>query len=241
VTKVDDYRAQLRHTEDWEPYLRAESRLPGPRGNLELAEAVSLEGDASLFARLRDENAPDAAPENTPECFLAFCGVLGLGADGPDALPELREWAADPRWRVRESVAMAVQRIADTRPAEAVRAMRDWARGSRLEQRAAVAALCEPRLLRDESTAQAALEVLDQITASLAEPSRDEGEKALRKALSYGWSVAVVARPDPGRDMMERWIADGDAGTRRIMRENLRKARLARLDGEWVQRQLARI
>ena len=142
---------------------------------------------------------------------------------------------------------MAVQRIADTRPAEAVQAMREWARGTRLEQRAAVAALCEPRLLRDEATAQATLEVLDEVTASLAARSggarvaADEGEKALRKALSYGWSVAVVARPDPGRDLMERWIADGDAGARRIMRENLRKARLARLDGEWVQRQLARI
>jgi hypothetical protein len=241
VTKVADYRATLRQLNDWEPYLRAESRLPGPRGNLELAEAVSLEGDRDLFARLRDDHGPDVAPENTPECFLAFCGVLGLGADGPAALPELRRWAADPRWRVREAVAMAVQRIADTRPAEAVEAMRDWARGSRLEQRAAVAALCEPRLLRDEATARAALEVLDEVTASLGAPSRDDDERALRKALSYGWSVAVVGRPDPGRDLMERWIADGDAGTRRIMRENLRKARLARLDGEWVQRQLARI
>jgi hypothetical protein len=53
--------------------------------------------------------------------------------------------------------------------------------------------------------------------------------------------VAVAARPDRGRDLMKRWIADGDAGTRRIMRKNLRKARLARLDGEWVERRLARI
>jgi hypothetical protein len=224
VSKVDDYRRTLRELEDWEPYLRAESRLPGPRANLELAHAAALEGDPERLAELRESDHE----------FLVMCGVMGL-----DDFDELRRWANDPRWRVREAVAMAVQRIGG--PA-AVEHMREWARGTRLEQRAAVAALCEPPLLRDEEIARAALEVLDEVTASMADRSDDgEGEKALRKALSYGWSVAVVARPDPGRELMERWIGDGDAGTRRIMRENLRKARLARLDGEWVERQLARI
>ena len=231
VTKVDDYRGTLRATEDWEPYLTAESRLPGPRANLELAHAAALEGSAEQLARLRSSH----------DEFLVMCGIMGL-----DDFEELRRWANDPRWRVREAVAMAVQRIGG--PA-AVEHMREWARGTRLEQRAAVAALCEPPLLRDHETAQAALEVLDEVTASLAAHGDRKGtaggdragEQALRKALAYGWSVAVVARPDPGRELMERWIADGDAGTRRIMRENLRKARLARLDGEWVQRQLARI
>jgi hypothetical protein len=221
VTKVDDYRRTLRERHDWEPYLIAESRLPGPRANLELAQAAALEGDPERLAHLRDSN----------DEFLVMCGVMGL-----DDFGELRRWSNDPRWRVREAVAMAVQRIGG--PA-AVGHMRDWARGTRLEQRASVAALCEPPLLRDEAIADAALEILDEVTASLAADRGDD--KALRKALSYGWSVAVAARPDPGRALMERWIADGDAGTRRIMRENLRKARLVRLDGEWVERQLARI
>jgi hypothetical protein len=221
VTKIEAYRETLRELRDWEPYLRAESRLPGPRANLELAHAAALEGSATQLARLRESDHE----------FLVMCGVMGL-----DDFAELRRWANDPRWRVREAVAMAVQRIGG---AAAVAHMREWARGTRLEQRAAVAALCEPPLLRDEATARATLEVLDEVTASLAEDRGDD--KALRKALAYGWSVAVTARPDPGRDLMERWIANGDAATRRIMRENLRKARLARLDGEWVQRQLARI
>jgi hypothetical protein len=221
VTKVEDYRRTLQQLEDWEPYLIAESRLPGPRANLELAHAAALEGSAERLARLRESDHE----------FLVMCGVMGL-----DDFGELKRWANDPRWRVREAVAMAVQRIGG--PA-AVEHMREWAGGTRLEQRAAVAALCEPPLLRDEATARAALEVLDEVTASLAEDRG--GDEALRKALSYGWSVAVAARPDPGRALMERWIADGDAGTRRIMRENLRKARLVRLDGEWVERQLARI
>jgi hypothetical protein len=225
VTRVDDYRAVLHDLDgDWEPYLIAESRLPGPRANLELAHAAALEGDPARLARLR----------NSDHEFAVMCGVMGL-----DDFAELRRWANDPRWRVREAVAMAVQRIGGD---AAVEHMRAWAKGTRLEQRAAVAALCEPPLLADEHVARAALEVLEEVTASLAACGDDPaGEKALRKALAYGWSVAVVALPDPGRALMERWIADGDAGTRRIMRENLRKARLARVDGEWVERQLARI
>lgn len=239
MSRIDDYRATLRELEVWEPFLLAESRLPGPRGNLELAHAVALEGSAPLFAALR-EHGPDVAPENTPQAFLAFCGVLGLGRQVADAAApaELRGWASDPRWRVREAVAMALQTLGDADPARLVATMREWAHGSRLEQRAAVAALCEPRLL-DEPTARATVAILDEVTASLAEPRGDDA--VLRKALSYGWSVAVCALPDPGRAAMERWIAEGDAVVRRIMRDNLRKARLARLDREWVDRQLARL
>ena len=176
---------------------------------------MSLEGDRDLFTRLRADNGPDTAPENTPECFLAFCGVLGLGADGPDALPQLRRWANDPRWRVREAVAMAVQRIADTRPAEAVRAMRDWARGTRLEQRAAVAALCEPRLLRDEATARAALEVLDEVTASLATGSGDGAASpstgsGARAAPPEAGSGDRAASPETGSGDVRSADRDGD-------------------------------
>jgi hypothetical protein len=45
VTKVERYRETLRELDDWEPHLLAESRLPGPRANLELVQAVGEEGD----------------------------------------------------------------------------------------------------------------------------------------------------------------------------------------------------
>jgi hypothetical protein len=48
--------------------------------------------------------------------------------------------------------------------------MTDWARGNPLEQRAAAAALCEPRLLREPEHAAAVLRILDEITARLARP-----------------------------------------------------------------------
>ena len=81
MTSIETYRAALRDlpAADWEPYLLAHSNLPGPRGNLELAQAVADLGTEAQFRRWSGLG-PDVAPENTPACFLAFCGVVGLGA-----------------------------------------------------------------------------------------------------------------------------------------------------------------
>ena len=84
MSKVSDYRNELRGLDDWEPYLRDHSGLPGPRGNLELAHAVAQEGagipgGADRFLRWAALTS-DVAPENTPAGYVAFCGVLGLGA-----------------------------------------------------------------------------------------------------------------------------------------------------------------
>ncbi|MDR7418810.1 MAG: hypothetical protein QN178_07850 [Armatimonadota bacterium] len=70
-------------------YRAAHSRLPGPRGNLELAHALAdiaagCRGNRLAWiwttnlewTRLEER----AAPENTPEAFLPFCGALVLGA-----------------------------------------------------------------------------------------------------------------------------------------------------------------
>ena len=81
MTKLAEYRAALTAlpAADWESYLLAHSNLPGPRGNLELAQAAADVGDEAQFRRW-SSLGPDLAPENTPGCFLAFCGVVGLGA-----------------------------------------------------------------------------------------------------------------------------------------------------------------
>src|SRR4029450_12562614 len=85
--------------------------------------------------------------------FLAFCGVVGLGrlvADGDvTMLGELRRPANDPRWRVREGVAMALRRWGNDSFDGLAAAMAEWASGSWLERRAAAPALCEPALLTE--------------------------------------------------------------------------------------------
>ena len=47
--------------------------------------------------------------------------------------------------------------------------------------------------------------------------------------------MAVVALPAAGRPTMERWLDTPDADVAWIMRENLKKNRLLRLDPEWVE------
>lgn len=239
MSKVATYRQQLRQLMDWEPFLLKESGLPGPRGNIELAQAVAEEGNEALFEHLLSFDS-HKAPTNSPAEFLAFCGVLGQGkllASGKrEVLEKLRRFAGDPRWRTREAVAMALQRFGDTDMGALLDEMEKWSKGDVWVQRAAIAAICEPRLLTQPKYAEQVLDILDRVTVLLKEAeNRDkEGFRVLRQALGYCWSVAVVALSEKGKQVMERWLTVEDRDVRWIMRENLRKSRLARMDAKWV-------
>jgi hypothetical protein len=239
VSRTEEYRAMLRTLEEWDDFLLRESRLPGPRANLELARAVAEEGDEALFEGYLALGA-EQAPTNTPGEFPAFCGTLGLGrllAEGRlDLLGRLRALACDPRWRIREAVAMALQRLGAVDMEALLEEMEAWSEGSPLEQRAAAAGICEPALLQDRAHVVRVLRILDTITASMVgeEDRRSEAFRALRKGLGYCWSVAVAAYPDAGRWAMEKWFGSEDRDVRWVMRQNLRKKRLMRMDAEWV-------
>jgi hypothetical protein len=239
MKKTDIYRQMLGSLLDWDPFLLQESRLPGPRANLELAHAVAEEGDSQLFARYLAFDV-ERAPTNSPQEFLAVCGTLGQGKliveSSADAWARLRALASDPRWRIREAVAMALQRMGRADMDILLAAMEEWSGGNMLEQRAAAAALCEPGLLCEEEQIVRVLDILDAITASLLdhEDRRSAPFRVLRKGLGYCWSVAVVAFPAKGKAMMERWFTSEDQDVRWIMRQNLKKKRLARMDPEWV-------
>ena len=237
--KAEDYRETLRQLEDWVPFLLEQSGLPGRRANIELARAVADEGSEELFERFLAFDA-EKAPTNSPYEFLAFCGVLGLGkllAEGRrEVLRALRVHASDSRWRIREAVAMALQRWGRKDMEALLQEMAGWSQGNALEQRGAAAALCEPDLLHDAGHAHRVLELLYVVTASLkqVENRRSDEFKALRKGLGYCWSVAVVALPEEGKRKMERWFEDDDRDVRWIMKENLRKKRLTQMDAKWV-------
>ena len=241
MTRIADYRDQLRRLANWDDYLLANSGLPGPRGNLELAQAAAEEGNQERFESWL-AYTPELAPVNDPHEFLAFCGVLGLGrlvADGQvDLIDRLRPFASDPRWRIREAVAMALQLVGDRNPTLWLETAGEWAQGSWLEERAAVAALAEPRLLKSPQVIPAVLQIFDQITASLLDASDRKAEdfRILRQALGYGWSVVVVADPPAGKPRIERWFEVDDPDIQWVMRENLKKNRLKRMDPEWVDR-----
>ncbi|GAB3424741.1 HEAT repeat domain-containing protein [Flindersiella endophytica] len=215
---------------DWPAHLRTHSGLPGPRGNLTLAQSFADEGTASDF----DEVIA------TDEEYLVLCGVIGLGrlvAEQPDRLLETRlhQHASDQRWRVREGVAMALQRLGDADPERLVALAKAWAADTDpLVQRAAIAGICEPRLLKRQETAAAALRICADVTSSLARRPADERRsdpvRALRKALGYCWSVAVAADPATGLLAFKALKAsEADADVAWIVRENSKKVRLAKL------------
>jgi hypothetical protein len=241
VSKVEELRRGFRRVRDPEAFIRRHSDLPGPRGNLELVQVVADEGDEALFRRLVAWG-PDRGPENTPEAFLAVCGVVGFGrlvADGRlDLASEVRAFAEDPRWRVREAVAMGMQRWGRTEMRGLLAEMGRWASGSPLERRAVVASLCEPDLLGVPRDVRRVLALLDRITRSVVRTHdrRQEPFRVLRQALGYGWSVAVAALPEEGLDRLERWAGSDDPDVRWIVRENLKKRRLIAVAGERLDR-----
>jgi hypothetical protein len=53
--------------------------------------------------------------------------------------------------------------------------------------------------------------------------------------------VAVAALPEEGKPLMEKWFSSDDSDVLWIMRENLKKKRLERVDGEWVQQWKSRL
>ncbi|MGE5262303.1 MAG: hypothetical protein ACM3S0_02890 [Acidobacteriota bacterium] len=246
MKKRDAYRQALKKLENWDSLIVTESGLPGPRGNIELAQAVADEGTAQLF-ELYASFDPTQAPENSPHVMLVASGFIGFGqlvAEGKRKyLKQLRLGASDPRWRVREAVAMALQRVGEGNMELLLDEMGKWSKGNLLEQRAAAAALCGPALLHEHKHVKRALTILDGITSRILRiQARKKVEfKALRQGLGYCWSVAVAAHPVQGKKMMEKWFSSPDPDIVWIMRENLKKGRLKRMDAKWVNHWQARL
>ncbi len=224
-------------------HLLKNSGLPGPRGNLELlysfaASASEQEAEECLSYYDDDLN-------NSPKEFVVMCGivarcVLRSGGDIVGAIASVRAFAVHPSWRIREAVAMGIQEIAEGRMDEVMAALRPWVDGNALERRAVVAALCEPKLLKDASVTAAVLRILGMITEELARADRlTDGQVALRKALGYGWSVAVAASPVVGKAAFEAMAVSPGKHIQWIVRENLKKNRLIRMDEFWVERMRA--
>ncbi len=225
--RLDEYRSKLRELDDWAPYLKRHSGLPGPRANLELLAAAVEETTAQGARRLAESE----------DEFVAACGAAGLGrfaiAHPRDTMARLLELASDRRWRVREGVAIGLQRFGRDDMPKLLNQMRTWSDGSAFTQRAVVAALCEPALLKQRQDARDVLAILDRITSSLAASAdrRDEGFRVLRQALGYGWSVAAAASPDDAVPYLRKWMRSKDKDVMWIMKSNLGKSRMTPLRG----------
>ena len=239
---------------DLHAYLAARSRLPGPRANLELAAAFAKavqdqdrEWKAlwALCARWTSI-PPEEAPTNDAREFPVFCAIRGIGALGAqsstrarEALAHVRPFARDPRWRVREAVAMAVQDVVEREPGAGLRALEDWIDSEGwLEMRAVAAGLAEPRLLEDAKIARAALDMHQRILRQVrsAEDRGSEEFRTLRQCLADSISVVVAARPDAGFRWMKKLADSKDPDVVWVVKENLKKGRLVSRFPGWVQR-----
>jgi hypothetical protein len=170
TTELEELVWDPKNAEQVADKLVAQSGLPGPRANLELAEsfarAVST-ASAEPAAWLETLYAwagigADEAPSGDPREFLPFCALISFGVlynthacaypcTGPCDCPlwpiqmeylveTIRQAASDPRWRIREAVVMALQHLGEGNPEALARIIDNWLQDASLTERRAAAA-----------------------------------------------------------------------------------------------------
>ncbi len=181
-----------------------------------------------------------AAPVNSPQEYLSFCGALAMGVLYPglarpgrrQALAAVKQAARDPRWRTREAAAMALQAIGEDNPAALQDLVERWMPETDwLQKRAIAAGLAHPPLLADSAFALFSLSMADRLMERVAAAGRAERTRedfrVLRQGLGYALSVYAAALPEAGFPLLAKWASSPDPDVRWIIRENLRKKRLA--------------
>ncbi len=231
-----------------EYYLRDQSRLPGPRANLELVNSLS-----DLLAAIVPEQPEQVwmlvqyliqdekmVQRNTPDEFVVLCGVVALGACASvrtkwhtEVFDMMKFLACSNSWRVREGVAMALQRMLPVASQETIEVLIELAtKGNCFQQRASITAIAEPSLLQDQVMIEAALTiqriVLERLHELPAANRKREDARVLRQSLGYTLSVVTAATPDKGFALMRDCAKWNDADINWILRENLKKKRLAK-------------
>lgn len=217
--------------------LKQNSHLPGPRANLELlydfSKTATEDEIRECLALIKNDT------ENSPDEFAGMCGIVAYAvhhqADNQSAIGFIAQYVSHKSWRIRESVAIAIQELAEKDITATLKNIVNLKNGNGYEKRSVVAGLCEPKLLKDKAIAVQVINLLDEITATLAHDKKlTDEEDSLRKALGYGWSVAIVYAPAEGKKVFEKLLQKNGRHIKWIMKENLKKNRLIKTDSEWV-------
>ncbi|HOP14563.1 MAG TPA: hypothetical protein PLH09_11365 [Lentimicrobium sp.] len=217
--------------------------LPGPRGNLELMYSFAHSANAMEISECMSYLRDDL--RNSPEEFVVMCGLVGYAVLNTQnlsgCLAFLRRFASHGSWRIREAVAMGIQETGAGNMDLLILHLKSWLDGNELEKRAVVAGLCEPRLLIDKDNVNEVLQILWDITLGFsASPGKiSDAAKTLRQALGYGWSVAIVHHPIAGKKIFEQLAGMDNPHIRHIVKENLKKNRLLKMDKAWVEARIA--
>lgn len=219
-------------------YLIKNSRLPGPRANLELLYAFTQEASEQ---EIMDSLNVDKVIENSPEEFVLTCGVAASIYHASKTYGRVefdyQKYANHWSWRVREGVCIGFQRSkAFLTPNQMVLDLQILSQGTPLEVRTYIATLCEPCLLNNYIDANWLLSELYTITLGHFDHNDriEEPLKVLKKALAYCWSVALCGDSAKGTAFEKLLKHKSSKHIQWIMKENLKKKRLEKLDKDWV-------
>ncbi|MCL5961163.1 MAG: hypothetical protein M1358_17965 [Chloroflexi bacterium] len=139
---------------------------------------------------------------------------------------------------------MAFQRIAERDFAAVRDIFSDWiGEASLLEERAILAALAHPPILKSADNVRFSLEIAEKVLSNLltldkASRKRDDF-RVLRQGLEYALSVFVAHLPAEGFAFLRRWAEQDDIDIKRIVRANLGRSRLTKKHGDEVRAVLA--
>jgi len=234
---------------DLAAYLAAESSLAGPRTNQDLTEAFARAVREFAAADPEDRRilmdlcvelaciSPEDAPTDDPHEFLSVCGVRGIAAMGTispgcvkAALRKLAESADDPRWRIRDAVAIGLKDLLARHRDVTVSELNGWVEGGSWSAMKTVAAgVADADLLREPDLAEAALRLHRKIMIRVYTAGERESEDfhALRKTLGCTLSRVVAALPSSGFEYLQQVSTLDDQEIRWIVRENLKDNHLA--------------
>jgi len=227
-------------------YLISNSNLPGRRANLELANAFgdiivgayNLNNAKDVWDLCKDMSEMEYKEDdnNGSEEFIPFCGLIGVGAISSisssyfsEGLLILKNAAIDKRWRIREAVAMGLQRVLSNNNKKIINELEEWiTKKDYYIWRAVVAGLAEPDIVKDKEVAMKALEIHKKILKqiSVIEERKSESFKKLRQALGYTLSVVVEQIPQEGFEYINKLVEKDDKDIIWVVKTNLKKNRL---------------
>lgn len=227
-----------------EKFVIGKSNLPGPRANLTFAsefaqyfqKQVVPEPLWQMVIQWAHISA-DETQEDISREYLPFCAIQAIGAhlefsDQQDQLIGILKGAmSDSRWRIRESAAIAFQIIGESDFGILEQCFNEWIQTANfLEQRAILAALAHPPILKNNDHARFALKMADDIMSKVIQvPSQErksEEFKVLKKGLDYCLSVFVSALPPEGFVLLNTYAQIDDPVVTSVIKSNLGKARI---------------
>lgn len=248
MNEIESYEKALINMspKKWPTFLMEHAFVSGNKINNELAETFAQVGTLMDFKQYVDIDHIEA-PEGSKEVFLTYCGVLGYGVYlsryfDAGLLAQLRATANDPRITIRKAVIKALQYIGRKKFQRLLDYVDKWKYGTPLEQRACLAAVCSPELMKSNDEILDALELLEWITATFVEDFEwNQDYEVLQQQVVKCWGKVVAVNPAKGKPMMERWMKEQNPLVNIIMKKSLSNDSLQALDEEWANKWLQKL